>query len=91
MFGFGKFTYERQLVKELRKRSPDPSKIAELKKLLTIRRQFELWPVDLFWDATTWSERAQRRLAKDDPLYDLIVDIHASALWEIQYRHLRGV
>lgn len=88
--GLGRYSAERRLVKGLRRRPLDPADLAQVHGLLAQQSRSTL-PYGLLWKMHVLAEKAISGMPEDDPCYVLLQDIRHGALWEIQYRELRGV
>ena len=87
---FFQFAPERRLVRGLRARSPERSCLEALVAILHTHEQRRALPRGLLWNMYVRAEKALARLAPDDPRYPLVKDIRHGALWEVQYREIRG-
>ncbi|MFE8034490.1 hypothetical protein [Thiohalocapsa marina] len=91
MFNFGKFSHERRLMRELRKRSPDRALLEELDAIVGDQmRRYDL-PTGLLWKMQGLAEKARRHAQGDPELDHLLWSIFRSAIGEVQLREMKGL
>lgn len=91
ILGFGKYAREKRLVGGLRKRPLDQACLEQLRGLLAVQQQRTLLPWGLLWKMQVLANKALSEVPESDPRYTLLKEIVRGALWEVQYRELRGV